>query len=200
MRAALGFQTRRKKEMPKSFPVVLHKNGTRQQVEIPLSQFPVILQLPLFPEPGLLTGKHDGIPIKSTGTVTVSLKQNTSPTQVLQEIGRRYRAEGIELPAVDPKAFAKLIAKSAYALAVAYNGLSNIKDKYVVPAILNNTDGLGTWVGSSAQPLAPDVGEHITQVKTFRNPTTGEEIICVLMKLFSYLPVPGYVIIPASRR
>lgn len=136
----------------------------------------------------------------STGTVAVSLKENTSPTQVLQEIRRKYGAEGIEVAAVDSKAFARLIAKSAYALAVAYHGLPNIKDKYVVPAILNNADDRGTWVGSSAQPLAPDAGEHITQVRAFKNPTTGEEIICVLMKLFSYLPVPGYVIIPASRK
>lgn len=186
--------------MPKNFPIVLHKNGMRQQIEIPLSQFPVILQLPLFPQPGFLTGKH-GIPVKSTGTVAVSLKENASPTQVLQEIGRKYGAEGIEVPAIDPKAFARLIAKSAYASAVAYHGLSNIKDKYVVPAILNNADDdLGTWVGSSPQPLTSEAGEHITQVKTFKNSTTGQEIICVLMKLFAYFPAPGYWVIPASRK
>jgi hypothetical protein len=199
VRAALGFQTGRKKEVPSTFPVVLHKCGKRQRVEVPLSDFPPILLLPVFPAPGFMRGQH-GVGITSQETVAISLRENTSPTEVLQEIGRRYGADGIAIDRVDHQAFARLIAKSAYALAVAEYGLANIKEKYVVPAILGKADDLGTWVGSSPQPLAPEQGEHITQVQTWKNPTTGQEIICVLIKLFAYFPAPGYLVIPASRK
>lgn len=200
MRAALGFQTRRNKEVPTSFPLNLRKDGKLVTVQIPISEYPVVLLLPFFSEmPGFMRGER-GVEIASPKTAAISLRQDTSPTKVLQDVGRRYGAEAVEVPRVDAQAFARLLAKSAYALAVAEHGLANIKEKYVVPAILGNADDLGTWVGSGPQPLAAEQGEHITQVQTYRNPASNEEIICVLMKLFAYFPAPGYLVIPASRR
>jgi len=196
MRAAFGFKSR-KGEYPASFPLLMVIRGVRQEIHVPLAEFPLILQLPLFePLPAFLRGQR-GVPITSKETVLVSLRENTSPTVLLQEIGRRYRAEGIEVPRVDHKSFARLIAKSAYALAVAEFGITNIREKFVVPAILGEADDLGTWVGSS-RPLAGEQAEHITQIKTFTTPA-GESVIVVLMKLFAALPAPGYVIVAASK-
>jgi hypothetical protein len=196
MRAAFGFQSYGKK-YPQSFPLIMHKNGKKQSIEVPLAEFPIILQMPMFAAlPAFLLGQR-GVPISSAGTVAVSLRPGKSPTDLLQEIGHRYGGEGIEVPRVSHKAFARLLAKSAYALAVAECGLANIRSKYVVPAILDEADDLGTWIGSSP-PLAAEQAGHTTQVQTRTGPT-GESIIAVLMKFFANLPTPAYVVIVASK-
>jgi hypothetical protein len=200
MRAALGFQSRgkkKKKGYPTSFPVRMLIGGKRQSVEVPLTEFPLTVQLPIFASlPGYLSGQYD-VPIKLKETVLISLRENARPTELLQEIGRRYHADEVEVDGVEYRAFARLIAKSAYALAVAEHGISNIKEKYVVPAILGRADDLGTWLGSSA-PLQAEQVQHITQVQTFSKPS-GESMIVVYVKPFAFLPSPGYVVVVASK-
>lgn len=197
MRAAFGFKSYRKKKYPTSFPLIMHIDGEPQNIDVPLAEFPIILQLPLFAAmPAFLNGQRC-VPIKSEETVLVSLRENKSPTELLQEIGGRYQAERIEVPRIDYKSFARLIAKSAYALAVATYGIASIGVKYVVPGILGETDDLGTWVGSS-RPLAGEQVQHSTQVQTYTD-ANGENVIVVLMKLFATLSIPGYLVIVASK-
>lgn len=199
MRAALGFQSYKgRKKYPNSFPLLMDIAGQRQTVSVPLSEFPIILQLPIFSALPSFTNDQRNVPITSDKTVLVSLRAGTSPTELLQQIGRKYHADGIEVPRVDHKAFARLIAKSAYAMAVAQFGIATIKEKYVVPGVLGKADDLGTWVGSSPSPLQGELGEHVTQVQSYKTPAS-ENVIVVLMKLFGPLPTPGYVAIPASK-
>lgn len=199
MRALFGFKSHHgRKTYPASFQLRMKIDGNWRSVDLPLPEFPVILQLPVFAfPPSFLTGQRD-IPANSERTILICLRENKSPREILHEVGRRFHAEEIEVPRVDHKVFARLIAKSAYCLAVAQFGIAGIKQKYVLPGILGEADDLGTWIGSSEQPLAGEEAQHITQVKTYYKPG-GEEIIVVLLKLFGTLPAPGYLVVVGSK-
>jgi hypothetical protein len=116
------------------------------------------------------------------------------------ELLKKFKAEkvGIELRA-DPKCFAQLLAKIAYAFAVAQLNGRRFKDVYVRPVIFGDMTSAGRWIGSSERVLSPepDDFQHSMQMKTFRTSSQQDsaEIAIVLVKLFANVPSPGYSII-----
>ena len=194
VRAALSFKTRRPKEMPTTFPLLVTRNGVEEKLEVPFRDQLIILPLPLYAEPAFIKPYDYAKGIAVTGIQTVRFGDQP------EELLKRHNAEKVALETrLDHNLFARLLAKIAYSLAVAELGSENIGLVYVLPTIFGNMEQCGRWVGSSDKvltPESPDI-QHASTVQTYRMSDDKEarSIIVVLLKLFANVPSPGYVVI-----
>src|SRR6266496_5270409 len=168
LRTKLAFKTRRESERPDSFELFVTRDGKRESIRVSLDEYPVILPMPVFAEmPPVvagLTGSNGWFPrqIVMTGPGTVPA------SELLLQIKQKYNADHVELPPLDVGNFARMIVKSAYALAVAHLGLENVRGKDVAQAILDPCQDIGRFIGSGFNSvIEPEQAQHITQVKTF---------------------------------
>lgn len=139
----------RHKDAPKRYPLTVVKDGKEQEIEVPIEDFPILLHFPIFEPPAYLNpaGYEKGIRI--SGIATASFGQQP------KEVAKRLGVEEISIPqAQEPVAFARMIAKIAYAWAAAERKLDLIRGApLVVPAILGETDDIGRWVGTLTEPI-----------------------------------------------
>jgi hypothetical protein len=203
MRTALGFQTRRPKDAPSTFPLGLVRNGKEEIINVPVKEHLIVLPLPLFKFPAYLDTHifkkyrdyKEGIEITAIEVVWFS-----DPEQIRQ----RYNADRIfVIQKVDHIAFAQMLGKIAYCLTVAEFGLEAIEEAYVLPAILGKRNDIGQWVGSSDDAIgaAPEIS-HTTQVQTYRwaDQQSPEGVIIAFIRLFSHVPSPVYIVIVGRPR
>jgi hypothetical protein len=198
MRTALGFPTRHSKNVPATFPLGIVKGGIEKIINVPVSNHPIIMPIPLFEMPVYFDnhilkknrGFEEGIGLKGIQILWF---------RDLEKILKEYNADNIFIvQKVDHIAFARMIAKIAYCLAVAEYGLDGIAEAFVLPAILGNRSDIGQWVGSSEQVLPENPNTaHTSQVQSFKNPASQnlDGIILVFVRLFSNIPSPVYITI-----
>lgn len=194
MRTYLCFQTRRPGERPNSFQLCLVKNGTEEIIDAPVDKHPIFLVLPLFDFPTYLDNllKKNRNYKKGIGLAGVQTLWFSNLEQLRQD----YKADTIfVIQKLDHIAFARMLGKIAYCLAVEKFGLERIGETFVLPAILGKTNDIGKWVGSSSDVIAASPGiSHTTQIQTYKQQNSGDLII-VLIRLFSDIPSPGYIVI-----
>lgn len=167
----------------------IRRNGVLETVELPLEQYPILLHFPTFSMPGILSG-HDGSGIQMMGIAT--LQFGTHP----QELGKRLEAQELvfDAPPDDSIAFAKLIGKIGYAMAVAQGAL-NVAERRpeIVASLLGELDEIGRWVGTLPAPFQkyPDGTLHRIAVKS--EPSKG--IVTVEIQLFADSAAPTYIVV-----
>lgn len=139
----------RHQDAPKYFPLTVINNGTEQVVQVPTQEYPILLHFPIFQPPAYLnpSGYEKGILV--SGVVTVSF--GPRPDTVARKLG----VETLRISqAQEPIAFARMIAKIAYAWAAAENKLNLIRGMpFILPAILGKADDIGRWVGTLTEPI-----------------------------------------------
>jgi hypothetical protein len=190
LRAALQFQTRRRKQMPKTFPLTITVDGKERLIEVPPSDHLVIMPMPLFNMPSFLESKKSGPGIPLIGIQTIHF--GADPQQLLS----RYKADRVgTIVHFDPLSFARMLAKIAYCTVVAELGYDALEEVYVLPTIRGETDDLGTWVGSGGEatpPGAPDV-LHSAMYSVLEKEES--RVLIVVLKLFANSPAPAYVVV-----
>lgn len=205
MRTALGFQTRRKKERPATFKLGIVKGDRETIIDVPVGDHWVVLPMPLYHPPAYIDNQifnkgreyREGIALVGVNVIWFS-----NP----EEVRRRFNADRIfVVEKVDHIAFAQMLGKVAYCLAVAELGLDAIEEAYILPSILGKSSDLGQWVGSMADALgaAPGV-EHTTQITTYRKerpaPSEQGSIIIAYIRVFSHAPSPFYTVVVGRTR
>jgi hypothetical protein len=134
-------------DAPSSYPVNIVRNGVCETVYLPVGEYPILLNFPVFPEPAAIRPYPDGfqLAIKITGHRTVSF----GPTP--EQAGRKLGASEISISCSDqPVAFAKVMAKIAFAFASAEGKLQYIRgNPLVLPALLGECEEIGRWVGTA---------------------------------------------------
>jgi len=137
------------KDAPAEYPVKILKDGRESDLQMPIEEVPILLSFPLFTPPAFFSPAEYEHGIRVTGVITISF--GITP----EEAARKLGAEKIILNQnIQPVAFARLIAKIAFAWAAAEGKLSLLKEASpVVPAILGRVDNIGRWVGTT-EPLA----------------------------------------------
>src|SRR5260370_28201884 len=99
------------KEVPETVPVKITVNGRQIIIDVPREEAPILLPFPIFESPLYLEeGKSE---LRLSGMVTGSFGMDP------REFSKRHDAELLELQVSgnDAVAFARLIAKTAYAYA-----------------------------------------------------------------------------------
>jgi hypothetical protein len=125
------------------------RNGQLEVLQLPLEEFPVVLEFPTFERPGFLIGRNvTGVNI--IGMTAVSF--GPSPADLLRSLG----AQSIRWKSIAdyPIAFARMIAKIGYATAVADGKTALLSGRAsVLPAIRGESDDIGHWVGTADGPI-----------------------------------------------
>lgn len=142
------------RERPETGEVVVIRDGEEETVELPLGEYPIFLPLPLLPPPTHLTDEEIDGAIEVNRMVSILFGPTPS------EVGERLGADAVKVTVnEDWVTLSRMIAKIAYAYAVAEKGLEAFEEVFVTPDILGETDGVGRWVGGHPdRTLAPDEG------------------------------------------
>lgn len=132
------------KDAPSSYTLTIVKGGEEVELQVPIQEYPILLHFPLFSPPAVLNPQGYTHGIRLNGVQTISFGPKP------QDIARKLGATSIKMSqANEPTAFARMIAKIAYAWAFAEGKLSILKDpSSVARAILGQTDDIGRWVGT----------------------------------------------------
>jgi hypothetical protein len=151
----LGSRTKHR-DAPKTVDVTLvFANDREKLVRIPIDEAPILFFFPMFAPPAVVdpTGYTKGIRVRGVATVGFG--------EAHKDIGKRYGSKSFTVSqTTSPVTFARMIAKIAYAMAVADGSLERLGAKFpVVESILNRPDDVGRWVGSSTDlpPRHPTV-------------------------------------------
>ena len=121
---------------------MLVRNGARETIQIPRERYPVYLPTPLFPTPGIASGR----PLRR-GVFT--------NLDTLHLAGPSFKEASAEYPGAEfvgmhtnfsPEDFSRMVAK-AYCAAVAALGIAPFSQSPIKSVILGNNDHIGRWVG-----------------------------------------------------
>ena len=109
-------------DAPERYPVTVVKDGEEVEIELPIQDFPILRHFPIFSPPAVLhpEGYTHGIRISGADTISFGPKP--------EDVARKLGATTIRLSEMsEPAAFARMIAKIAYAWAVAVGKLPLLK-------------------------------------------------------------------------
>lgn len=185
-RIALQMRSKRPNERPSHLPIRVRRGGVEIEIQVPVDEYPAILALPIFAQPGYLAGRSN-----SVGIDIVDTAQTQIAGLPLAELRRKYSGDylGVRLT-YQPVKFARTVAKVAYGFTVLSLGLEHIADRYVLPALLGEANNIGRWVGcDGSSPLGPSSGLHAVTLRM-----EGKEIH-VLVRLFAQFGAPEYHVV-----
>jgi len=185
-RVALDFPTRRRDRRPKKFPLAITRNRQQEVVEVPMHEHFAVMILPISEFPAYLDGRPytKGVTIKSVIGIQVG-----GPS--VEELGKRYGTKKLGITTTwHGNCFERMLAKIAYGFSVAYFGMENLEEVYVLPAILGQKDDVGRWVGT-AKDIRLDIGKFLHHIEL----TIINEEIIVRIKLFALFNVPEYLVV-----
>jgi len=169
------------------------RSGVTETVEIPIEQYPILLHFPTFAPPRFLTGQ-DGSGIDVTGVASVLF----GPPP--EEVARRLGGQSIILESEGdrPIAFARMLAKIVYAMAVAEGAQSRLDGPSpVLSSILGEIDDIGRWVGTVTDPIRKYTG-LLHRIAIREDLDRG--LLLAETQLFADSETPSYGVILGSLR
>jgi hypothetical protein len=193
LRIRLAVPTRHPKERPSSLPYeIINNEGHREIVMIPAAHVPQTFVLMKLDPPTLLSGKppdrqfHRGDIWASYDPADLHRMQTT------------YRARQFVLGPFDVTAFTRMLAKIAYAHAVARMGYGSF-EPLILDVIFNKTDTPSHWVGGAPGEI-PQRESIVHQLWLDDDHlVNGQNYVAVDVRLFSFLETPRYRIVVGKR-
>ena len=194
VRVYRDLQSRRKhKDAPKTYPLTVLRGEHEEVLTLPVEEYPILLHFPVFSPPALLEPAGYVSGIRVTGVATVSF--GPRPEDVMKRTGvTTIRVSQTQ----EPVAFARMLAKIAYAMAAAEDQLGLIEgDATLPPAILGTTNDIGRWVGTLTQPFQA-YGGLLHRVLIHQDNQKG--LLVGEVQLFSDSQAPSYGVILGKLR
>lgn len=111
-------------DAPKTFPLGVIKDGKKEEVHLPLEEYPVLIHFPMFSSPGYIVPSAYTSGITLTGVATILF--GPRPEEVAKKLGI---TEISHTQGYYPAAFARTIAKIGYSYAVAEGALERLQGK-----------------------------------------------------------------------
>jgi hypothetical protein len=187
IRNALNFPSRHKNVRASGLPVeVVKEDGQTAEVLIPRSDYPCVLVLPEFPLPAYVDKRQ-----YERGIEMIAYR-GAQGRQSLEKLTDQHRARELAIYTLRwEKAWAQMLAKIAYACTVRVFGLDNIREAYVLGAILDTTDDVGMWVGCDDREYLRTNGEQAIGYSL--EGENGE--VWVRIRLFSFIDTPEYLVV-----
>jgi len=184
LRAVFRMQTRRKKDRPQTLPLVIEREGRRDVVKVPTSQYPVYFPIIKFPTPGSVDGR---LPVPGIEPPTLEFGHLAGPT---------YEALVPEYPTAEfigarltfsPTEYARTLAKIGFCAGVFAMGLAPFRNTPIRDVILGRDPHVGHWVGSwTGEEQSLPKGLHAMKVRA-----AGADIH-VILRLFAQFGAPEY--------
>jgi hypothetical protein len=144
VRNALELQSRRRDKRSPTLPLVVQREGCREVLQIPRSEFPIYLPTPLFPPPARLWARE---PIRGvfTNLNTIHIGGPTFKEAYEKYPGADFVGAHTNF---SPEDFARTLAKIAFCAGVAALGLGAFTNTPIRSVILGTDPCISHWVGS----------------------------------------------------
>jgi hypothetical protein len=172
---------------PETIPVRAKINGSEVTIDASRNEAPILLPFPLFKLPGYLA------PLRTELTLVSVVTGNFGAD--LQEFGKRYGAQELELKVSghDAVAFARLVAKTAYASAYALGELHRLKNRSeIVMAMMKQPDTIGRFVGTLPGPYKQYLAlQHRISIEVMPE----NRLLVATVQLFASAGAPTYVVV-----
>ncbi len=181
------------KDAPSALSLRAVRNGRDDTIELPIGEYPFLLHFPLFPPPAYLGNSNYSNGILMSGLASVLF--GPRPDDVAAQLG----ATEIKLPSTyQPVAFAQMLAKIAYAMAVAERETDQLDGEcFVLSSILGTTDEIGRFVGTLTKPFEKHA-DQLHRVSLHRDTEKG--LLVGEVQLFADSETPSYGIILGKLR
>ncbi len=183
VRIVLAMQSRRRRERAQKLPLIVDQDGSRRVVEVPLTDYPTYLPVPLFPQPGVLSGRKPRRGIMSS----LDLRHLAGPT--FAQVSEKYPGSQFVGTHINfgPDEFARTLAKIGFCAGVYALGLAPFRQTPIRAIILGADDNIGHWVGAwEGEQINPTSGLHAMKVIA-----SGSDIH-VIIRLFAQFGGPEY--------
>ena len=153
--------SRRKNKRPKSVErILLNQDGTSIQKTFYIDETYSILTVPEFSKATIFGGESITQGINVIGHQQLAFGVN------MLEFLDNNNAQGIqESTSIDVVSFARLLAKIAYGMAVLHNGIFPREECPILPIILNKSNDVGFWIGSSNILKYKSESKHLVATK-----------------------------------
>lgn len=179
-------------DVPETVEILATINGVEQKVSIPRVEAPILLAFPIFGEPTYLSGEES--PVNMTGIATCSY--GIDPAEVVRNLG----ASAIRVSSTgnEPVAFARMVAKTAYANAHANGQISRLKNPAaLVEAMLHRPNGIGKFVGTMQGPFLKRKGiGHYLGIHEHHE----AGVLFATVQFFAASGAPTYVVVLGNLR
>ena len=186
VRNALAMQTRRPRQRSATLSLVVVRGGVREVIQIPRERYPIYLPTPLFPAPGVISGR----PLRRGVFTNLDALHLAGPS--FKEASAEY--PGAEFVAMhtnfSPEEFARTVAKIAFCAAVSALGIAPFFRSPIKSVILGQDEHIGHWVGCwEREEVIPPSGLHAVRVLC-----SGVDIH-VILRLFAQFGAPEYHVV-----
>ena len=177
------------RDAPKTLPLTFVRDGREHTIDLKIDEYPTLLHFPIFAPPVYLTGNTEyksGILVSGITSVLFGPR----PDDVAKSLG----ASEVKITAdSQPVAFARMIAKIAYAFAFAEGAIDDIEGApFVLPSILGTADDIGRYVGTLTKPIETYVGQ-LHQIVIHYEKEKG--LLRTEVRLFADSETPSYGVI-----
>jgi len=179
-------QTRRPEQRTDTLPLVVIRAGVRNTIQIPRTQYPVYLPVPLFPAPGVACGR----PLRRGVFTNLDALHLAGPS--FEEASAQYPGAEFVGAHTDfsPEDFCRTIAKIAYCGAVETLGVAPFSHSPIKAIILGQDEHIGHWVGCwEGEEVNAPRGLHALQLRS-----SGVDIH-VILRLFAQFGAPEYHVV-----
>lgn len=175
------------KDAPKTIPITVTINESEVKIDAPREEAPILLPFPIFEPPVYLTpGSSE---LKLTGTVTGSFGADP------KKFASMHGAQKLEMKVDnnDVVAFARLIAKTAYASAYANDQLRRLKNRSeLVQAMMKEPNTIGRFVGTAPEPFKKYPGvRHRISIHIIPD----HRVLYSTVQLFANMGAPSYIVV-----
>ncbi len=175
------------KDVPKTIPVKSTRDGRDVVIEALRDEAPILLPFPVFEPPGSFRSNESQL--KLVRVVTGSFGGDP------EKFAKHHGAKELEIKigGTDAIAFARMLAKIAYANAHANDQLRRLKDKSgLVRAMMEEPNNIGRFVGTLPSPFKkyPGLQHRISLQETAETRLLFSEI-----QLFASAGTPTYVVV-----
>ena len=188
-RAQLKIRSSKKRPEPKRSIRVRKRNGTIERVYKPISELPVITNLPVFPEPFALRGLAG--PETFDGFQWTHGPAGEKMKKALED----FDAVGFLTEEIKPFHLARMLAKIAHSHAIAMLGEDSF-EPWLPELILNENMSYPYWVGSEL-PIRPATPEHTMTIEfgVTNRSTDRTPLGVIYIRLFPNLGGPIYLVV-----
>lgn len=198
VRAALDFPSRKRKLDEEVFPLnVTLEDGSEATLELKGKETLGLLQFLEYDSPAFFVAHDYKSGISVTGARLIGFGVD------VEGFMKKHKIKGFRFTTTSKgNDFEKMIAKMAYCLTVACMGLDCLDERYVLPAIMDEKDDVGYWMGCNIDGrIVPLIGKEpggfaIRFHVVISN--SGKKNIIVGLKFFPASEAPEYIVVVGS--
>jgi hypothetical protein len=172
---------------PTALPLRITNNGHDEIKQIPIEDYPVILNMPAMGPPGIFFGGPGGNQMVS-GFRIVMLNYNE------QKIRKTYGIQSFASPHWDTHMLFRMLAKIGYSFAVAELGLKNFRP-LLTDMILNGTQELFNHIGGEPNLARDPPSEALHELGLGYQRANGKDYVVARVRLFAKQHGPIYYVV-----